>query len=100
MTGFSVAYNIHLFSLWKILSFFSFGGLKLKLLFYIIAFIIGAKTLFYVRELANLCFTLLNVCCIFRLSSLIHLVLGRCYTVCLYISFDLFKKKINIAVDV
>ena len=92
MLGFSVSKKIILFSFWRILSLFLFGGLKLNLLFFNINFIIGAKMLFYVWVLANACLVSLNSCFISKLSYLVHLMLKR-YFVGHNISHFVFLKK-------
>jgi len=75
MIGYSETKKILPFSFWRRLSLFSFGGLKLNLLFFIILFIIGAKILLYVWGLANCWFVLLTLYYFLWLFSLKHLML-------------------------
>lgn len=52
----------------------SFGGIKLNLLLFLIVFIIGVKTLSFVRCWLIFVLLHLNCYCIFWLSSMVHLV--------------------------
>jgi len=85
MIEYSVVNNVFLRNFWRMLSFFPFCGLKLMLLSFIIAFITGAKTLSYVRVLANF----VSCCWSFRVifGRLLWYTLYREDNPLLYVSF-------------